>query len=125
MKKLITHHSALFTAVSAALITLSLVPQAQRPVIEAGDGDRPETEQNAQDIPLLPLRRLMHRPLRKPVSARPGRGATGALLTVNEAIHKQTSSFSIRGIGTNVYGTGVGRCRPAGRRRGSGNRARP
>ncbi|MCB1697698.1 MAG: TonB-dependent receptor [Halioglobus sp.] len=107
MKKLITHHSALFTAVSAALITLSFGAQAQRPVIEEVMVTAQKREQNAQDIPVAltaidaqTIEEAGIRSTQDVVQLAPS-------LTVNEGNHKQTSSFSIRGIGTNVYGTGV------------------
>ncbi len=107
MKKHIHHRSALFSAVTAALCINSVGVHAQKPVIEEVIVTAQKREQSAQDIPVA-LTAIDAKTIEDAgIQSTPDVVRLAPSLTVNEANHKQTSSFSIRGIGTSVYGIGV------------------
>ncbi|MEQ9462460.1 MAG: TonB-dependent receptor [Haliea sp.] len=107
MKKQIRHRNALFTAATAALFTTSAGIQAQNPVIEEVIVTAQKRAQSAQDIPVA-LTAIDAQTIEDAgIQSTQDVVRLAPSLTVNEANHKQTSSFSIRGIGTSVYGIGV------------------
>ena len=107
MKSPITHRRVLFTAVAAAVCTLSFGAQAQPPVIEEVMVTAQKRAQNAQDIPVALTAIDADTIAEAGIQSTQDVVRLAPSLTVNEANHKQTSSFSIRGIGTSVYGIGV------------------
>ena len=93
--------------ITALMSTFSLCTEAQQPVIEEVMVTAQKRVQNAQDVPIALTA------IDADIIEQAGIQTTQDVvrlapsLTVNEANHKQTSSFSIRGVGTNVYGIGV------------------
>ncbi len=108
MKNPTHYRRSVLAALTAGLSMLGFgVAAAQQPVIEEVMVTAQKREQNAQDIPVAltaidadTIQEAGIQTTQDVVRLVPS-------LTVNEANHKQTSSFSIRGIGTSVYGTGV------------------
>ena len=100
MKSPITHRRVLFTAVAAAVCTLSFGAQAQPPVIEEVMVTAQKRAQNAQDIPVALTAIDADTIAEAGIQSTQDVVRLAPSLTVNEANHKQTSSFSIRGIGT-------------------------
>lgn len=107
MNKPITCRIALLTAVMAALYSLCFGAYAQQPVIEEVIVTAQKRAQNAQDIPVALTAIDADTIAEVGIQSTQDVVRLAPSLTVNEANHKQTSSFSIRGIGTSVYGTGV------------------
>ena len=102
-----TQRNTVFIAITALMVTFSICSQAQKPMIEEVIVTAQKREQNAQDVPIAltaidadTIEQVGIQTTQDVVRLAPS-------LTVNEANHKQTSSFSIRGVGTNVYGIGV------------------
>ena len=104
MNHSIKYSCLLFTA---ALSAISFEALAQRPVIEEVMVTAQKREQNAQDIPVALTAIDADTIEEAGIQTTQDVVRLAPSLTVNEANHKQTSSFSIRGVGTNVYGTGV------------------
>ncbi|GAB5451194.1 MAG: TonB-dependent receptor [Halioglobus sp.] len=107
MKNPIPHRSTLFTVITVALCTLSFGAHAQRPVIEEVLVTAQKRAENAQDIPVALTAIDADTIAEAGIQSTQDVVRLAPSLTVNEANHKQTSSFSIRGIGTSVYGIGV------------------
>ena len=102
-----TQRNTLFIAITAVMSTFSLCAQGQKPVIEEVIVTAQKRAQNAQDVPIALTAIDANTIEQAGIETTQDVVLLAPSLTVNEANHKQTSSFSIRGVGTNVYGIGV------------------
>ncbi|MDE0929297.1 MAG: TonB-dependent receptor [Halioglobus sp.] len=102
-----TQRNTVFIAITALMSTFSLCAQAQQPMIEEVMVTAQKREQNAQDVPIALTAIDADTIEQAGIQTTQDVVRLAPSLTVNEANHKQTSSFSIRGVGTNVYGIGV------------------
>ena len=102
-----TQRNTVFIAITAVISTFSTCSQAQQPMIEEVMVTAQKREQNAQDVPIALTAIDADTIQQAGIQTTQDVVRLAPSLTVNEANHKQTSSFSIRGVGTNVYGIGV------------------
>lgn len=102
-----TQRNTVCGAITAVMAVLSLCVQAQQPMIEEVMVTAQKREQNAQDVPIALTAIDAETIAQAGIETTQDVVRLAPSLTVNEANHKQTSSFSIRGVGTNVYGIGV------------------
>lgn len=107
MASLNTQRNTVCGAITAVMAVLSLCVQAQQPMIEEVMVTAQKREQNAQDVPIALTAIDAETIAQAGIETTQDVVRLAPSLTVNEANHKQTSSFSIRGVGTNVYGIGV------------------
>ena len=102
-----TQSNTVFIAITALISTFSTCSQAQQLMIEEVMVTAQKREQNAQDVPIALTAIDADTIQQAGIETTQDVVRLAPSLTVNEANHKQTSSFSIRGVGTNVYGIGV------------------
>ena len=99
--------NTVLVTITALMSTFSLCTEAQQPVIEEVMVTAQKRVQNAQDVPIALTAIDADTIEQAGIQTTQDVVRLAPSLTVNEANHKQTSSFSIRGVGTNVYGIGV------------------
>ena len=99
--------TTIFITITALITTFSISAGAQQPIIEEVMVTAQKREQNAQDVPIALTAIDADTIEQAGIQTTQDVVRLAPSLTVNEANHKQTSSFSIRGVGTNVYGIGV------------------
>ena len=102
MASLNTQRNTVCGAITAVMAVLSLCVQAQQPMIEEVMVTAQKREQNAQDVPIALTAIDAETIAQAGIETTQDVVRLAPSLTVNEANHKQTSSFSIRGVGTNV-----------------------
>lgn len=102
-----TGRNSLFIAVVAAVYTISHGAQAQQPTIEEVLVTAQKREQSAQDVPVALTAINANTIEEAGIQSTQDVVRLAPSLTLSEDSTKQGSSFSIRGVGTSVYGISV------------------